>query len=248
MMPRKKVLIVDDDATTRLLVRKVLMKLDFVDFLEAENGKKAIEVADFEWPNLILMDVVMPGMDGYEACRQIKNNPNLKSTIVLFMTAVSMDEIDDRIIEVQGNDLLRKPLDASELYFRVKNYLTLVMPKKDMSEREECALSELMDDFNLCDEGEHINLGEGFCYQVKCKSLCKNQQYISLMKQEILLLEAFIKYRNQVLSYEQLLNMIGKNGDSTIANLRTLIKLLRRKTYKGLIQTLPSVGYRFMLR
>lgn len=248
MMPRKKVLIVDDDATTRLLVRKVLKKLDFVDFLEAENGKKAIEVADFERPNLILMDVVMPGMDGYEVCRQIKNDPNLRSTIVLFMTAVSMDEIDDRIIEVQGDDLLRKPLDASELYFRVKNYLTLVMPKKDTSEREESGLLGLMDDFNLCDEGEHIDLGEGFCYQVECKSLCKNQQYIALMKQEILLLEAFIKYRNQVLSYEQLLNIIGKNGDSTIANLRTLIKLLRRKTYKGLIQTLPSVGYRFMLR
>lgn len=248
MMPRKKVLIVDDDATTRLLVRKVLMKLDFVDFLEAENGKKAIEIAGFERPNLVLMDVVMPGMDGYEVCRQIKNNPNLKSTIVLFMTAVSMDEIDNRIIDVQGDDLLRKPLDASELYFRVKNYLTLVMPEKDMSEREERGRSELMKDFNLCAEGEHIDLGEGFCYQVECKSLCKNQQYIALMKQEILLLEAFIKYRNQVLSYEQLLNMIGKNGDSTIANLRTLIKLLRRKTYKGLIQTLPSVGYRFMLR
>ncbi|MDP3466605.1 MAG: response regulator transcription factor [Sulfuricurvum sp.] len=248
MTPRKKVLIVDDDATTRLLVRKVLMKLDFVDFLEAESGKEALKITRKERPNLILMDVVMPGMDGYEACRQIKNDPKLKSTVVIFMTAVRMDEIDDRIIQVQGDDLLRKPLDASELYFRVKNYLILLMPKNDTSEREESSISELMEDFNPCDEGEYIDLGEGFYYQVECKSLCKNQQNISLMKQEILLLEAFIKYRNQVLSYEQLLHIIGKNGDSTIANLRTLIKLLRRKTYKGLIQTLPSVGYRFMLR
>jgi len=248
MTPRKKVLIVDDDATTRLLVRKLLTKLDFVDFLEAENGKEALKITRNERPNLIVMDVVMPEMDGYEVCRQIKNDPNLKSTIVLFMTAVSMDEIDERIIQVQGDDLLRKPLDASELYFRVKNYLTLLLPQKDTREREESGVSELMEDFNLCDEGGNIDLGEGFCYQVECKSLCKNKQYISLMKQEILLLEAFIKYRNQLLSYEQLLNIIGKNGDSTIANLRTLIKLLRRKTYKGLIQTLPSVGYRFMLR
>lgn len=234
---KKKVLIVDDDPSTRMLSRKVLQKLDFVDFLEAENGEDAIRIAREEEPDLILMDVVMPGIDGYEACRRIKQDLGHKSTIIIFLTAVRIEEIDDKIIQAQGDDLLHKPLNASELYFRVKNYLTLMVPQE---KEGECNPSS-DEPSAVC--AERIDLGKGFYYEAHSKRLLKAKQYIPLMQQEILLLEAFIKNPHQVMSYEQLLHIIGKNGESTIANLRTLIKLLRRKTYRELIRTLPSVGY-----
>ncbi|MBN2871220.1 MAG: response regulator transcription factor [Campylobacterales bacterium] len=217
----QKILIVDDDDETRLLVARVLVKLSFVELLEADSGEKAVQIARAEEPNIILMDILMPGMDGYEACRRIKSEPRLADTIVIFMSAVNKTEIDDKMIQVGGDDVLRKPVDASELYFRVRNYL-------------------------LNQDGT-IDLGKGLHYLVNGKSLYKNNRLIPLMLQEVLLLEALIHYKNRVVPYDQLLQIISKNGDSTIANLRTLIKLLRAKTYKELIKTYSSIGYQLVL-
>lgn len=243
MSLKKKVLIVDDDPSTRMLSRKVLQKLDCIDFLEAENGEDAIRIARDEQPDLILMDVVMPGIDGYETCRRIKQDSmRHQSTIIIFLTAVRIEEIEDKIIQAQGDDLLHKPLNASELYFRVKNYLTLMVQQEKEGARD----SSADEPSSVC--AERIDLGEGFYYEAHSKRLVKAKQYIPLMQQEILLLEAFIKYQHYVMSYEQLLQIIGKNGESTIANLRTLIKLLRRKTYREFIRTLPSVGYQCVVR
>lgn len=246
MQFRKKVLIVDDDSDTRQLVRKVLQKLDFIDFLEAESAEESIAIAHMERPDLILMDILLPGIDGYEACRKIKSDPILKSTIVIFMTGLSMDEIDDKIIQVNGDDLLRKPLDVSELYFRIKNYLTLVMIRNNHTDLE--CHAESMEAYFLCDEGRTINLGQGFLYQAHIKSLCKEHHFIPLMKQEILLLETFIRHKNHIVSYEQLVNAISEKGESsTIGNVRTLVKLLRRKTYPELIQNQHSFGYKLII-
>ncbi len=245
MAVRKKVLIVDDDEQTRKIIQKVLKRLDEVDFLEAGNGSEAIQIANDEQPDLILMDVVMPGIDGYEACRQIKNNPNLKSAVVIFMTSLTMEEIDDKIIQVQGDDLLRKPLDATELYFRVKNYLTFVKPDKD--DIKVRVSQDLITWCNLCNDESTINLGRGFLYQSNSKNLCNKDHRIPLMKQEILLLEALIHHKNKVLCYEQLLDLIAANNETTIANVRTLVKLLRKKTYKEMIRTLPSIGYQLVI-
>lgn len=217
----QKILIVDDDDEIRHLVARVLAKLSFVELLEADSGEKAVQTAREEEPDIILMDILMPGMDGYEACRRIKNEPKLTDTIVIFMSAVSKMEIDDKMIQVGGDDVLRKPVDASELYFRVRNYL-------------------------LNQDGT-IDLGQGFHYRANAKRLSQNDRQIPLMQQEVLLLEALIHYKKRVVPYDQLLQIISKNGDSTIANLRTLIKLLRAKTYKELIKTYSSIGYQLVL-
>jgi DNA-binding response OmpR family regulator len=246
MVLYKKVLIVDDDPATRLIVAQVLKKLDFVTFLEASSGEEAIAIAYEKRPDLILMDICMPGMDGYEACRQIKSDPLLKSTIIIFMTAVCMDEINDKIIQVGGDDLLRKPLDASELYFRVKNYLTLMVSNKDESQRPENEYKS-NEVFHLCDEESTVSLGQGFFYQYNLKALCKENSFIPLMRQEILLLETLLQHKNRMVSYELLLNAISQEHESSIANVRTLVKLLRRKTYSGLIKNLNSYGYQLVM-
>ena len=242
----KKVLIVDDDPDARLIVSLVLKKLDFVEFLEAKSAEEAIAIAQEKRPDLILMDICMPGMDGYEACRQIKSNPLLKSTIIIFMTAVCMDEIDDRIILAGGDDLLRKPLDASELYFRVKNYLTLLVPNKDVSQKAESEYQPTTQ-FHLCDEESTVSLGQGFLYQYDLKTLCKDNTFIPLMRQEILLLEALLANKNRMVSYELLVSAISQENESSVGNVRTLVKLLRRKTYDGLIKNLSSYGYQLVI-
>lgn len=234
----KKVLIVDDDSDARQLIRKVLQKLDRIEFLEAESGEEAVNMARTHHPDLILMDVVMPGMDGYEACKIIKSDPLLSLTIVIFMTAAVMDEIDDKMIQFQGDDLLRKPLDASELYFRVKNSLRLVTSIEDPKSEGDC---------NLCHTEGVIDLGKGILYQSDVKSLCINNQIIPLMKQEILLLETLIKHKNRVVPYEILVNAIAHEEESTIGNVRTLVKLLRHKIYPEIIKNLHSIGYQLIV-
>lgn len=231
----KKILIVDDDAEARTIVRRVLKKLENAVFFEAKDGFEAIMVAEREHPCIVLLDILMPGMDGYETCRRIKSDPLTRHAIVIFMTAVTMEEIDDRIIQAGGDDLLRKPLNTSELFFRVKSYLSLSNHNGEHGSSPNGSEG--------CLEYDHIDLGNGFYYMIASKSLCRDDHYIPLMKQEILLLEALIRHRNRVVSYDELLLMIAKNEESTIGNLRTLIKLLRQKTYKELIRTLPSIGY-----
>lgn len=241
---KQKVLIVDDDTLTRQLVVSVLKRLDFVDLLEACSAEEAIKIAQDEQPDLVLMDIVMPGTNGYEACKQIKNNPNLIATIVILMTSLSMREIDDQSIQAQADDLLRKPLDASELYFRIKSYLAFLKPEK--CEDTLCESVKTAEKCSAYDEESAIDLGRSILYQPDIKSLFNNNRRVPLMKQEILLLEAFLQNRNKVLCYAQLVEYIAINGDSTIANVRTLVKLLRKKTYKELIHTLPSIGYRLV--
>lgn len=245
--PTKKVLIVDDDSSARLIVRQVLKRLDFVEFLEAEGGVEAVSIAHEQRPDLILMDICMPGMDGYEACRQIKSNPLLQSAIVVFMTAVCMDEIDDKIIQVGGDDLLRKPLDASELYFRVRNYLTLLVPPK--AEKQKILGDEFKShgECRLYEEESTVPLGQGFLYQYDVKSLCKDNIFIPLMRQEILLLETLLRHKNRMVSYELLVSAISQGNESSVANVRTLVKLLRHKTYDGLIKNLSSYGYQLVV-
>lgn len=239
----KKILIVDDDIHARQLIQKVLKKLDSVIFLEAENGKEAIEIARASQPELILMDVVMPGIDGYEACRQIKNDPQLKSTTVIFMTYLFTYEIDDKIAQVQGDDLLRKPVDASELYFRVKNYLSLSMPPR--GDPAKAATHPIKAIASV--EETTVDLGKGFLYHYDLKCIRQDQRLIPLMKQEVLLLEILIDYKDRIVSYDQLLIAISEESMSSVANVRTLVKLLRSKTYSELIKNLNSYGYQLAI-
>lgn len=241
---KKKVLIVDDEELARRLIIKILTKIDFVEFFEADSGEDAIKMARLHRPNLILMDIFMPEMDGYEACRQIKDDPDLRSTIVLFMTAATGEDIDERIVQAQGDDLLRKPLDASELYFRIKNYLTLV---SSATPHQGDRAQQMLEECQMCEEESVINLGQGYLYHPEIKCICKDHQTIHLMKQEILLLEALLQHRNKVVTFDQLVDAISGDEFSSVANIRTLVKQIRRKTYQSLIRNLHSVGYQLII-
>jgi two-component system alkaline phosphatase synthesis response regulator PhoP len=110
----KRILIADDEETVRSLVKRLLGKNCKV--LEAENGEEAVKVAVNEKPDLILMDILMPKMDGLTACYAIKRNPATKGIPVVMLTAVDYELNRKLSQDVMGaQDYITKPFDAETL-------------------------------------------------------------------------------------------------------------------------------------
>ena len=128
----EKILIVDDDLDTLRLVGLMLQRQGY-QISAATNGQQGLEKAFEEDPDLILLDVMMPDMDGYEVTRRLRQNPSTAETPILMFTAKS--QLDDKVIgfEVGANDYLTKPTHPSELQARVKTLLARVGEKKENS-------------------------------------------------------------------------------------------------------------------
>ena len=115
-----RLLIVDDEEPNRLLLRDPLEALGY-EVTEAENGPQALEQANQRPPDTILLDVMMPGMDGLQVCRRLKKQPLTAHIPVLMVTALA--ERKERLmgIEAGANDFLNKPVDIQDLTLRVAN-------------------------------------------------------------------------------------------------------------------------------
>ena len=121
MANKKKILVVDDTEFNRDLVVQLLEE-DY-DMVIAENGEEALTVAEQERPDLILMDLGMPVMDGWEATRRLKSNDELKSIPVIAVTSHAMvgDEVEAR--KAGCDDYLPKPIDEDLLIKKIKNFI-----------------------------------------------------------------------------------------------------------------------------
>ena len=118
---RRKVLIVDDELNVRRLSNKILNK-DF-DVFEAEDGSQAIEMINAQKPDIILMDMMMPKMDGLMACSVIKNDPITKSIPIIMVTAVGF-ELNIKLSQQMGaNGYLTKPFSSQELLEKIQQVL-----------------------------------------------------------------------------------------------------------------------------
>jgi two-component system, OmpR family, alkaline phosphatase synthesis response regulator PhoP len=119
---RRKVLIVDDEPNVRRLSHTILSKK--FDVFEAENGVQAIEMAKTKKPDIILMDMMMPKMDGLTACHAIRNDPGTKSIPVIMVTAIGF-ELNVKLSQQMGaNGYLTKPFSPQELLEKTAQVLT----------------------------------------------------------------------------------------------------------------------------
>jgi pilus assembly protein CpaE len=118
MMVSKQVLLVDDDEMLRKMMNALLTKQGF-DVIPVEDGPKTLEKLKTARPDIILLDVMMPGMDGFTVCREIRSNPATSQVPIIMLTA--LDSVENKVkgFEVGADDYLSKPCDIAELVARI---------------------------------------------------------------------------------------------------------------------------------
>jgi len=123
--PTRNTILVVDDTVENLSLMAAILKDDYK-VKVANNGEKAITIANLvPQPDLILMDIMMPEMDGYEVCKRIKNDPKTRDIPVIFLTALSEMDAEKRGLELGAVDYITKPISPIILLARVKNHLKL---------------------------------------------------------------------------------------------------------------------------
>lgn len=120
-MGQAKILLVDDSKTT-LFMEEMILKADYV-LVRASDGEEALVVAAAERPDLVLLDVVMPKMDGFEVCRRLRDSEECKETPIIMVTTRGEAENMEKGYANGCSDYIAKPFKSLELLTKVKNYL-----------------------------------------------------------------------------------------------------------------------------
>jgi diguanylate cyclase (GGDEF)-like protein len=132
-MTQARILVVDDQLTNIELIADIFG--DDYEVLFATEGAKALEIAATEKPELILLDVMMPGMDGYEVCRRLKAKHLTERIPVIFITALGDEEAESRGLESGAVDYVTKPFHPSVIKMRVKNQIELKHAREELTRR-----------------------------------------------------------------------------------------------------------------
>ncbi len=148
-----RVLVVDDIVANVALLEAKLTA-EYFDVLTATNGIDALKLAQNEKPDIILLDVMMPGMDGFEVCRRLKDNPLTMHIPVVMVTA--LDQPSDRIkgLSAGADDFLTKPIDAVSLFARVRSLVRIKLMIDELRLRQKTSASLGMNDPGLLKESE----------------------------------------------------------------------------------------------
>lgn len=124
-MSRKKILLVDDSATT-LMMEQMVLRGQGYEIVTAKNGREAVVTAAGEKPDLILLDVVMPEMNGFEACRRIREQEATKYVPIIMVTTKGEEQNVETGFESGCSDYITKPINGAELLTKVRGYLDVV--------------------------------------------------------------------------------------------------------------------------
>jgi two-component system, OmpR family, alkaline phosphatase synthesis response regulator PhoP len=220
-----KILLVDDDPDILELLEYNLNREGFLT-KTAENGKIAIEVAESFMPDMILMDVMMPIMDGIEAGRIIKQNKLLKNTYLIFLTARTEEFSEVAAFEIGANDYITKPVKPRALISRIKAAFHRNAPLENM------------DLENVVVETLIINRQN---YSISVKDM-----NYALPKKEFDLLLFFVSNPNKVYTREEiLLSVWGRGVHVTARTVDVHIRKIREKIGDDYIRTIKGVGYLF---
>lgn len=155
-----KILIADDISNNREVINSFLKKFDF-EIFDAENGAEAVKIAGKVKPDLILMDLKMPRMDGYEATAILKSDSNLKSIPIIAFTASAMKEEKEKILGAGFDHYLRKPISQKELTAELMRYLKFKKTSTEKDTDYQTPPHEMMDEAFMSRLPELVGLLEG---------------------------------------------------------------------------------------
>lgn len=211
----KKILIVDDDNNIAELISLYLMKECF-DTMIVEDGEKALEQFGQFQPNLILLDLMLPGIDGYQVCREIRRTSNVP---IIMLSAKG--EVFDKVLglELGADDYIIKPFDSKELVARVKAVLR-------RTQTQAASLAAALPSENL---GEYVEYPDLLINLTNYSVIYKGQN-VDMPPKELELLYFLASSPNQVFTREQLLDHIW--GYEYVGDTRTVdvhIKRIREK-------------------
>jgi two-component system alkaline phosphatase synthesis response regulator PhoP len=223
-MSRQKILLVDDEPDILEMIGFNLEREGFEVFT-APNGRKALELARMHLPDLILLDVMMPEMDGMETCRELRDDIRLKNTIIAFLTARNEDYSQIAGFDAGADDYISKPIKPRVLISRVKALLRRgVAVAAEAPERD---LSGI-----VIDKERYVVYKEGV--------------ELSLPKKEFELLALLASQPGRVFTRENILSSVW--GNDVIVGDRTIdvhIRKLREKLGDDFFKTIKGVGYKF---
>ena len=219
------VLVVDDDVRMLRMVRRIL-ELESYRIITAGNAEAALDVFDSENPDLVLLDVMMPGMDGYTACQRIREFSQIP---IIMVTARSIDEEKVRGLDSGADDYITKPFSASELTARVRAVLRRA-PLRDEIQEPVLKCGDLEIDFGR----QRVTL---------------DGQYLNLTATEHRLLSYLARNADRILTPNQILEKVwGEKylGETNLlqANITRLRKRLKDNAKNPkYILTRPGIGY-----
>ncbi|MBI4557465.1 MAG: response regulator [Candidatus Hydrogenedentes bacterium] len=121
-MPKSRILVVDDEPDVVTLIERALTAEQF-EVLSAYDGISALDLAETERPDLILLDIMMPMMSGYEVCEQLKTNPNTKGIPVVCLSSAHTADARARSLQVGAVTLVLKPFTSAELVAQIQRHL-----------------------------------------------------------------------------------------------------------------------------
>ena len=220
-----KVLLVDDEQDILDLLKYNLEKEGFV-VETASNGRLAVQAFESFQPQLILMDVMMPEMDGMEACREIRDLPQGSDVIIAFLTARNEDYSQMAGFESGGDDYIAKPIKPRILVSKVKAWL------KRWEQKADHAVAEVSTGGLVIDKEKYL--------------VTNNGEVFNLPKKEFELLALLVSAPGRVFTREYILNAVW--GNDVIVGDRTIdvhIRKLREKLGEELFKTIKGVGYKF---
>lgn len=223
--PNKKILIVDDEPDILEFLKYNLKKEGF-DVVTAHDGREAITVAEREKPDLIILDIMMPELDGVETCRLLRSHKDFAETPVAFLTARDEDFSQIAALDVGGDDYITKPIKPRVLISRIQALLRRVsrFTESDMSE---IRLHDLV-----------INKQKVLVF--------KNDAPIELPKKEFEMLWLLATKPGRVFTRDEIFDKIW--GADVIVGNRTIdvhIRKLRERLGEEYIRTVKGIGYKF---
>ncbi len=219
-----KILLVDDEPDILEFLKYNLEKEGFIAYT-ATNGKEGVAQALKHLPNLILLDVMMPGMDGIETCQALRESSKLKDTVIAFLTARSEDYSQIAGFDAGADDYISKPIKPKVLVSRIKALLRRKNTQNGQPLHETADITIDPDRFIVIKKGVELNLP----------------------RKEFQLLNLLMSKPGNVFTREYILSNIW--GQEIIVGNRTIdvhIRKVREKIGDNYIQTIKGVGYKFM--